>query len=55
MEATGSYWLSLYEQLHNRGMQVTVLNPLQVKAYRNEGIRGAKNDRIDALLIVKVL
>jgi len=34
---------------------VTVLNPLQVKAYRNEGIREAKNDRIDALLIVKVL
>jgi transposase len=55
MEATGSYWLSLYEQLHKRGMVVTVLNPLQVKAYRNEGIRGAKNDRIDALLIVKVL
>src|SRR5258708_8563118 len=55
MEATGSYWLSLYEQLHKLGMLVTVLNPLQVKAYRNEGIRGAKNDRIDALLIVKAL
>lgn len=55
MEATGSYWLSLYQQLRKLGIQVTVLNPLQVKAYRNEGIRGAKNDRIDALLIVKVL
>jgi len=28
---------------------------MQVKGYRNEGIRGAKTDRIDALLIVKVL
>lgn len=55
MEATGSYWLSLYEHLRKRGMRVIVLNPLQVKAYRNEGIRGAKNDRLDALLIVKVL
>lgn len=55
MEATGSYWLSLYEYLQKLGLQVVVLNPLQVKAYRNEGIRGAKNDRIDALLIAKVL
>ncbi len=31
MEATGSYWLSLYEQLHKLGMLVTVLNPLQVR------------------------
>ena len=55
MEATGSYWLSLYEQLKKIGLAVIVLNPLQVKAYRNEGIRGAKNDRLDAQLIVKVL
>jgi len=55
MEATGPYWLSLYEHLIKLGIAVTVLNPLQVKAYRNEGIRGAKTDRIDCLLIVKVL
>jgi len=55
MEATGSYWFSLYEHLRKLGLQVMVLNPLQVKAYRNEGIRWAKNDRIDAQLIVKVL
>jgi transposase len=55
MEATGSYWLSLYEKLKKLGFSVVVLNPLQVKAYRNEGIRGAKNDRLDAQLIVKVL
>jgi len=55
MEATGSYWLSLYEYLRKLGLKIIVLNPLQVKAYRNEGIRGAKTDRIDAQLIVKVL
>jgi len=55
MEATGSYWLSLYEKLKKLGLPVIVLNPLQVKAYRNEGIREAKNDRLDAQLIVKVL
>ena len=54
-EATGSYWLTIYEQLIKQGVKVSVLNPMQVKAYRNEGIRGAKTDRIDALLIVKVL
>ena len=55
MEATGSYWLTIYEQLIKQKIKVSVLNPMQVKAYRNEGIRGTKNDRIDALLIVKVL
>ena len=56
LEATGSYWLSLYEQLKKLNLQeVTVLNPLQVKSYRNEGIRGSKTDTIDCLLIVKVL
>ena len=54
-EATGIYWLTIYEQLLKQKIQVSFLNPMQVKAYRNEGIRGAKNDRIDALLIVKVL
>jgi len=55
LEATGAYWLTIYERLLKEGIKVSVLNPLQVKAYRNEGIRGTKNDRIDALLIVKVL
>jgi len=54
-EATGIYWLTIYEKLKKQNIQVSVLNPMQVKAYRNEGIRGAKTDRLDALLIVKVL
>src|SRR5664279_2088590 len=55
MEATGPYWLTMYEQLRKKQLRVSVLNPMQVKAYRNEGIRGTKNDRIDAHLIAKVL
>lgn len=55
LEATGAYWPTLYQQLVEMGIRVTVLNPLQVKAYRNEGIRGSKTDRIDAHLIVKIL
>src|SRR5487761_1400373 len=55
LEATGIYWLTVYEQLQKQNIRVSVLNPMQVKAYRNEGIRGAKNDRLDAHLIVKVL
>lgn len=55
LEATGAYWLSVHQHLRHLGIQTTVLNPLQVSAYRNEAIRGSKTDRIDALLIVKVL
>lgn len=55
MEATGPYWLSLYEYLKKKDIRTTVLNPLQVKSYRNENIRGSKTDSIDCLLIVKIL
>jgi transposase len=54
-EATGIYWLTVYEQLQKQKIRMSVLNPMQVKAYRNEGIRGAKTDRLDAHLSVKVL
>lgn len=56
MEATGPYWLALYEQLTTTGFkQVIVLNPLEVKSYRNKGIRGSKTDNIDAQLIADIL
>ena len=55
MEATGPYWLSLYEHFKKLDIRTTVLNPLQVKSYRNENIRGSKTDSIDCLLIVKIL
>ena len=51
LEATGHYWLSLYEVLTTAGYQVVVLNPLQVHAYQRSGIRKRKNDRIDSFWI----
>lgn len=54
-EATGHYWLSLYDFLVKRGFEIVVLNPLQVKSFRNSGIRGQKTDKIDAKLILDIL
>lgn len=54
-EATGHYWISLYLKLKALGCRVSVLNPLEVKAFRNEGIRGNKTDAIDAVKIAKLL
>ena len=51
LEATGHYWLSLYEVLTSTVYQVVVLNPLQVHAYQRSGIRKRKNDRIDSFWI----
>ena len=47
MESTGHYGIALYEYLVDRGYAVAVFNPLQIKAYRQVGIRKAKTDRID--------
>ena len=54
-EATGHYWLSLYEFLSKKGFEVVVLNPLQIKSFRDSGIRGSKTDKLDAKLIFKFL
>ena len=51
LEATGHYWLSLYECLAKADHPVVVLNPLQVHAYQRSGVRRRKNDRIDAFWI----
>jgi transposase len=48
LEATGHYWLALFEQLTIAGYTVHVLNPLQVHAYQRSGIRRRKTDTIDA-------
>ena len=48
LEATGHYWLPLFEQLTKAGHTVHVLNPLQVHAYQRSGIRRRKTDAIDA-------
>jgi transposase len=54
-EATGHYWLALYEFLIKKGFEVVVLNPLQVKSFRDSGIRGSKTDKLDAKLIFNLL
>jgi transposase len=51
LEATGHYWLSLYDVLTQKGYSVVVINPLQISAYRKSGVRKVKNDRTDALWI----
>lgn len=55
LEATGHYWLNLYEKLAKDNFSLTLLNPIQVHAFRNQGIRGSKTDTLDALLIAKML
>jgi transposase len=54
-EATGPYWLSLYEALSAQGYHVLVLNPLYVKARRGTTLRGTKTDPVDARLIAEIL
>jgi len=51
LEATGHYWLALFEHLTRADYTVHVLNPLQVHAYQRSGIRKRKNDSIDAVWI----
>lgn len=51
LEATGHYWLSLYDVLTRQGFAVAVINPLQIAAYRKSGVRKVKNDRTDAVWI----
>lgn len=51
LEATGHYWLSLYDVLTRNYYPVVVLNPIQVSAFRRSGVRKVKNDRNDAVWI----
>jgi len=51
LEATGHYWLSLYDTLTRQGYRVVVINPLQIAAYRKSGVRKVKNDRTDTVWI----
>lgn len=55
LEATGHYWLALFERLSDADFKIVVLNPLQIAAYRRSGIRKVKNDRKDAWWIADYL
>ena len=51
MEATGNYGVALAEYLHQAGVAVAVINPIQVKRYAQMRLRRQKTDRADAALI----
>jgi len=55
LEATGHYWLALYERLTTSGYQVAVLNPLQTDAYRKSFLRKLKSDTHDSWVIADLL
>jgi transposase len=56
LQATGLYWLTLHAWLQPWGAaRIHVLNPLQTRAVRNANLRGAKTDRIDAVVIARLL
>lgn len=58
MEATGHYFLNLYDYLLQLGFsadRIALLNPLQVKSFRNTNLRGAKSDNVDAERIASLL
>jgi transposase len=55
LEATGHYWIPLYDALTQRGYSVAVINPLQTRAHRRVDIRKRKTDRWDAFWIADFL
>ena len=56
MEATGHYWIALFDFLCSRGWRVAVINPIQTDAFRKvEKVRKLKTDASDALLIADLV
>jgi transposase len=51
MEATGSYYENVAEDLADAGYLVSVVNPAQIKAFSQSLLARAKTDRLDARLI----
>lgn len=52
MEATGTYWLGLAWYLHQRGYQVSVLNPAQARHFARMQLQRTKTDAVDARLLM---
>ena len=56
MEATGTYWLSLFSALTDKGFNVSVFNPYQIKSFRGAySNRKQKNDVVDSIIIANFL
>lgn len=55
MEATGHYWLAVYEFLPANGYNVKVINPIQSETFRKMYIRQSKNDSKDSFIIGQIM
>lgn len=53
MEATSQYYEGLAEYLWTAGFRVSVINPLQIKAFGESRLSRQKTDRADAALIAR--
>lgn len=53
MEATGSYYMKLACYLYDKGIAVSVINPLIIKRFSQMRLVRAKTDKADAILITK--
>lgn len=53
LEATSTYGQALATFLHTRGHSVSVVNPLQIKAFAQSELRRTKTDKVDAGLIAR--
>lgn len=53
MEATGNYHFPIYHYFKEKGYFISVINPLEMKRYRCQGIRNPKTDRIDSMIIAQ--
>ena len=53
MEATGAYHLALATYLHERGIKVSVINPLVIRRFSQMSLSRTKTDHKDAVLIAR--
>lgn len=53
MEATGAYWMGLANALHERGLEVSVVNPSRTALLARSQLRRTKTDRVDAEMIAE--
>ena len=56
MEATGHYWVALYDFMGAHGYDAAVINPIQTDAFRDVWtVRKVKTDAIDAAMIADLV
>ena len=54
MEATGHYWVALFDFMGSHGYDAAVINPIQTDAFRSaQTVRKTKTDDVDSVLIAQ--